>query len=219
MRTDMLLSCIFLCLCETLSGNAFKINVTSRKDAIESYILSGSGKGVGGNCDILNVSPNINDLFIDTPKFVTDTTTLKTFDLKTALPNTQCLIVVAQVDDAGTLSHLIKFGLRVIENRKRMAMILNLGSNLSLEEANFENKTLPFVIAAGLDNTSEQILCPALGSYKSRLQSHMCDESEKSFYGNTGWSIWSCTSFCLLQIKSFHIKAKLRVLSYHGKTH
>ena len=191
MRTDMLLPCIFLSLCETISGNAFKINVTARKDAIERYILSGSGKDEGGSCDILNVSPKTNDLFIDIPKFVTDATTLKTFDLnfKTVLSNTQCLIVVAQVDDVGTLSHLIKFGFRVTENRKRMAMILNLGSNLSLESANFENKTLPFVIAARLDNMSEQILCPALGSYKPRLQSHMCDKSEKSPYGHTGLSI------------------------------
>ena len=197
----MILPCILIylqyCSCEAFIGDAFTTYVTSRKVAIESYITSGNDDG-RGNCDILNVSPiNLNSNQ-DTPQFVTDMQTLKAFDTKTALSNANCLVVVAQVNDAGTLSYLIKFGIRVTEDRKSLGMVLGLSSNITLESLNFDNETLPFVIAAQLNDSGgrEQILCPEIGNYKPQIRSHMCDESEKTLSGYTGWSIWSWTTFC-----------------------
>ena len=115
MRKEMILFCIFICLhycsCEDISPEAFTTYVTSRKVSLESYITSGDEEG-RKHCDILNVSPITYNMIPDTPQFVTDMKTLKTLDLKTSLSNANCLIVVAQVNDAGTLSHLIKFGLK-----------------------------------------------------------------------------------------------------------
>ena len=201
MRMDMILTCILIYLqyytCEASSGYAFTTYVTSRKAAIERYITSGNDDG-RRNCDILNASPITSNLILDTPQFVMDMKTLKTFDAKTALSNANCLVVVAQVNDAGTLSYLIKFGIRVTEDRKSLGMVLGLGSNLTLESLNFDNETLPFVIAAHLNDSGgrEQILCPEIGNYKPHIRSYMCHESEKTLSGYTGWSIWSWTTFC-----------------------
>ena len=192
MRADFIFALIYPCLhystCEELSGNVFQSFVISRKVAIESYMLTGHDEG-RISCDVLNVSPIANNLILDTTQFMVDMEALTTFDLKKALSKSKCVILVAQVYENSTLTSLMKFGLRIInEERKRMAMILQLSSYLILKSLNFDHQTLPFIVAAQLDNkyAEEQILCPALGSNRSHIRSSMCEESEKRLSGNTG---------------------------------
>lgn len=191
MRADFIFALIHLCLhystCEELSGNVFQSYVMSRKVAIESFKNTGYDEG-RISCDVLNVSPIAHNLILDTTQFMVDIEALTTFNLKKALSKSKCVILVAQVYENSTLTKLIKFGLRIINERKRMAMILQLSSNLSLKSLKFDHQTLPFIIAAQLDNKNaeEQILCPALGSNRSHIRSSMCEESEKRLSGNTG---------------------------------
>ena len=189
MRAEFIFPLIYLCLhystCEDLSGNVFQSYVISRKVAIESYMLAGYDEG-RISCDVLSVSPIAHNLILETTQLVVDMEALTTFEMKKALSKSKCVILVAQVNENSTLTNLIKFGLRIINERKRMAMIVQLNSNLSLKSLNFDHQTLPYVIAAQFEDAEEQYSCPALGNNRPVIRSHMCENSEKRLSGNTG---------------------------------
>ena len=96
-------------------------------------------------------------------------------DISVTFSSSHCLLVSAHISNNNSLSDIIKFGWSVIQH-KRLALILELGEELTLNMA--ENTTkLPFMIAATDADGKDQFLCPVIGEAAPRLQDVMCDRT------------------------------------------
>ena len=168
---------------EVCSCQAYSAFVAKQKFALENYLMAGNEDG-WKNCDILNVSPVYPDFSLDTPQFIMDIKALETLNIKrkSSFPDSHCLIVAAEVNDARTASNLMDFGTRSIIF-KRLGMVFMLGSSFTLQEVG--NLTVPYIIAGQQENGDEQYLCPAVGVYKPLFQTHMCDRSNTVIEGKT----------------------------------
>ena len=69
--------------------------------------------------------------------------------------------MAARIEDQENFSSLIQFG-RVINQKKRVGMLLTLGSNVRLETA----YNVPFLIGAKMDGKEEHFFCPTVGRIK-----------------------------------------------------
>ena len=69
--------------------------------------------------------------------------------------------MAARIEDQENLSSLIQLG-RVTNQKKRVGMLLTLGSKAGLESA----YDVPFLIGAKMDNGEEHFLCPIVGWIK-----------------------------------------------------
>ena len=79
-----------------------------------------------------------------------------------------------KVDSIKSLLALVEFGRRAIQH-KRIALVVKLGSVTLSDIENMH--TLPFLIAAELENGEEQFLCPVIGQPEPWGQQSMCKES------------------------------------------
>ena len=165
----------------------FNMFVSLHKRNIEDFIMTGYGNG-WETCDIIAVHPREISSFLDVPRLTVKMEKLMTLDVDrssdtSAIVKSHCILVWARADDYSTISSIIEFGWTAIQN-KRIGMMLQLGSNLSLGKlTNITN--LPFVIAAQQENGKDQFLCPTIESYKPVLQQSMCRKDDADYRGKT----------------------------------
>ena len=171
---------ILLCLLEldSVHGQSYNIFLTKYKDHIEKFIMKGYGWG-WKHCDVMNNLSRQPSFFDETPKFVMDINMLGSFDIKTSLSSSSCLLITGNVHSNRTLSDLIKFGWSVVQ-RKRLALVLKLSQGMTLEMATNTTK-LPFLVAASRADGKEQFLCPVIGEKTPYLQDTKCDISYSSY--------------------------------------
>ena len=108
---------------------------------------------------------------------------IQTLNLKAAFAYSTCLLVHYDVSSSTTLSALFEFGLKAIDH-VRLAMVVTMGSGITLEMAN-NTSNLPFLVAAQLDNGKEQFLCPVVGKREPHVQNSMCDDNFASYKDKT----------------------------------
>ena len=175
---------ILLCLLklDPVHGQSSNIFLTKNKDHIEKYIMNGYGWG-WKHCDIMNDLSQQTNYFDETPKFVMDLNRLGSFDIKTLLSSSYCLLISGNVHSNQTLSDLIKFGWSVVQH-KRLALVLKLSQGMTLEMAKNATK-LPFLVAATRADGKEQFLCPFIGEKNPRLQDTRCDVRYSSYKNKT----------------------------------
>ena len=150
------------------------------KLAIESFIMTGHGEG-WKHCDILS-SISVQHRALDSsaqPQMTVELKRLLDMDLSIVLSSSSCLLVSYHVNSNQSLASLIKLGWETIQ-RKRLALVLKMGSGVSLDMAGNTEK-LPFLVAAEQENGQEQFLCPVLGETKPHLSHYMCDQSHASY--------------------------------------
>ena len=160
-----------LLLLSTTFGKQMFLDKYSK--AIQDYIMIGHEEGRRSYCDILSEESSYNE---KAPQMSMSLKDMKTLDMKLAFASSHCLLVNYNVRDEEDLTTLMEIGRSAI-NHKRLALVLKISSGLSLAMPNWSNTSLPFMIAAALDNGKEQFLCPVLGVDKPRLQEQMCDSS------------------------------------------
>ena len=161
---------------KTLSQNGTLI-MTKYREHIEEYIMKGYGLG-WKHCDI--VSDDFEPYMLEeTPTFVTNIESLKSFDILTTFSSSHCLLISAHVRNNQSLSDLIQFGWSVIQ-QKRLALLLKLSSGLTLDMATNKTK-LPFMVAASMKGGKEQSLCPIIGKAEPRLMGTICDKTYTSY--------------------------------------
>ena len=138
---------------------------------IENYIMTGYGKG-WNQCDEMTLEPKFLD---NRPLYVIDQHFMNRTELPNTIASSSCLIVTSQVKSNQSLSALIQFGWNVVRY-KRLALVLAMSSDINLDFA--KNTTgLPFLIAAQLQGSMEQYLCPHIGQSSPLLQHSLCDQS------------------------------------------
>ena len=150
------------------------------KMALENFILTGFGEG-RKQCDILSsTSIQHRDLDISAPpQIVLKLEMLLNMDLNPLLSSSICILVSYRVDSNQSLASLINLGWQNIR-RKRLALVLKMGSGISTDMARNTEK-LPFVVATQLENGQEQFLCPVVGKIRPILSHEMCAKSCTSY--------------------------------------
>ena len=154
--------------------------LVKHKLAVESFIMTGHGEG-WKHCDILS-SISVQHRVLDSsaqPQITVQLKRLQDMDLSIVLSSSSCILVSYHVNSNQSLASLIKLGRETVQ-RKRLALVLKMGSGISLDMAANTEK-LPFLVAAELENGQEQFLCPALGESKPHLSQYMCDQSHASY--------------------------------------
>ena len=160
-----------------LSSGAHGVTFMAKhKGAIESFIMTGYGKG-WKNCDIISDGSQGAIFQEGDTHFVMEVDKFKNFDISTILSSSQCVLMSYYVKSNESFSALIEFGWNVIQH-KRLALALKLGSGLTLDMATNVTK-LPFMVAAELWNGLPQFLCPVAGESEPRLRDSICDGSLK----------------------------------------
>ena len=146
--------------------------------AIEEFIMSGYGKG-WTHCDIMGANLQKSSIYEHIPRVAIDIKNLKKIDLKATVSSSHCLLAMYEVESLQNLVSLMEFGRRAIKH-KRLALVIKMGSNLSLKNIS-DTKKPPFLVAAQLEKGKEQFICPAIEEVD--LQKHMCDKSFASLNG------------------------------------
>ena len=165
----------------------FNTFVSLYKQNIEDFIMTGYGNG-WQTCDIIAVHPLELIFFLDVPHVTIEREKLKILDVDrsldtSAVAKAHCILVLARADNYATISSITEFGWTAIEH-KRIGMMLQLGSNLTLDKLTNITK-LPFLIAAQLENGEDQFLCPTIESYQPVLQQSMCRKDVADYRGKT----------------------------------
>ena len=165
--------CLGILLTHSVQGHMF---LARHREAIESYIMTGYGKG-WRSCDVISDTPQGPAFLEGNPHFVMKAVDLKNFDISTTLASSHCLLASYYVRSNTSLSALIEFGWTVVQH-KRLALVLKMGPGINLVMATNTTK-LPFVVAAELWDGTSQFLCPVVGEREPRLQDSTCDASLK----------------------------------------
>ena len=145
--------------------------------SLENFIMTGFGEG-WRHCDVFTET-SIQHTDLARPQIVLKLENLLNLDLSPLLSSSTCILVSYHVFGNQSLASLIKLGWENLE-RKRIALVLKMGSGISLDMA-ADTKKLPFVVAAQLESGQEQFLCPVLGETKPRLSQNMCAQSYASY--------------------------------------
>ena len=152
--------------------------LSNHQDSIENHMMTGYGKRGSFKCDVLHGLRTLHGQKIKRPSFVVDIDKLDNLDVSSTLASSQCLLVFYHIHSNHSLSTLIKFGWTVVQH-KRVALVMKMGSGLTLDMAANTTK-LPFLVAAELEDGSEQFLCPVVGQSIPTLQSPMCNHLQLS---------------------------------------
>ena len=180
--------CVIFILCSMShlslgnSEHTFSSFLTKHYADIEHYVMSGYGDG-WKHCDHLIIGSNYNRIQRDAPSLVMNVETLQNMDISSTFSRAHCILLVAHINDATTLSKIIQFGWTMIQHR-RIGMVMRMESNVGLEETRNTTK-MPFIVASVLQNGTEQFLCPSIGRNEPILQAKMCGMSHTSFVGKT----------------------------------
>ena len=151
-------------------------------NSIESYILKGYGKMSDYHCDVLHAS-SFRDGLEGRAHFVMGSNAFDHFDLSSNLASSHCLLVSAEVNKNESLAAVIKFGWTVVQH-KRVALVMKMGSSVTLNEAMNITK-LPFLVAAEFKGGKEQFLCPVVGKREPHIQNSMCYDNFTSYKDKT----------------------------------
>ena len=163
--------CLAVLWSSAANGSGLDLFVAKYGKEIQDYIMAGYGN-FWNNCDLM--SYNVKDAGFNavTPQFAITLDRLSTIDIGSHMSSTNCLLAAYQVDNLQNLASVIEFGWKAIQY-KRVALILKLGSGLTLDHAMNVTK-LPFPIAAETENGGEQFICPFIGQDIPIFQHHMC---------------------------------------------
>ena len=157
-------------LCDMALGQHRSTFMTKYKDAIQKYIMIGHEEG-WKNCDILSANPTDDDV----PQISLKLEEIRRLNINLAFEKTNCLLVNYHVRSTASLLALLEFGWKVI-NHVRLAFLIKLNSSITLGMAT-NTSNLPFLVAAELEDDTEQFLCPVVGQSKPRLEDKMCHVS------------------------------------------
>ena len=105
---------------------------------------------------------------------------IETLDMSSLLSFSSCILIAAKADDHETISKLTQFGRSAVQH-KRVAMLLTLGTNITLDAVN--STKMPYLIGAQLYNGNTQFLCPTPGFYEPIRSSVMCKQDYTSYKG------------------------------------
>ena len=175
----------FLLTLMSFRFQAFGQNVlTKYRRDIENFIMKGYGDG-WKHCDVIDdISKRKQPIPSDgAARFVMTPEKLHTLDIKTTFSSSYCILISAQIKDNETLFNLIRFGWSAVQ-RKRIALVLELGQGMSLQMATNTTR-LPFVVVARLEGGRDQFLCPIIGYKNPRLQESKCEASYTSYSGKS----------------------------------
>ena len=142
------------------------------KQAVETYIMAGHGRGWDA-CDIITQHAS----FKAGPQWVLELQRLRTFETS-VLSHASCILVAYIVKTEQSLETLMEFGRSVIL-KKRLAFLLKLDSNITLDSVNRTNS--PFLVLAEMSGRREKFLCPVVGMQEVRVQDDMCEQSYTSY--------------------------------------
>ena len=166
-------------ICHTF-GQDFRTFLEVHAKPIENYIMEGYGDG-WTNCDLMSITPIPNQYFSMLRRhFVMDMERIKTLDMSSLLSFSSCLLIAAKADDHETISKITQFGRSTVQH-KRVAMLLTLGTNITLDAVN--STKLPYLVGAQLSSGKTQFLCPTPGSYEPIRSSAMCKQDYISYKG------------------------------------
>ena len=163
--------CLAILFSSAVNGSGLDTFMAKHGKEIQDYIMTGYGNG-WKNCDLMSYNVKEAAYNAGTPQFSITLDRLLTIDMGSRMSSTNCLLALYHVDNLQNLSSVIKFGWKAI-NYKRVAIILKLGSGLTLDQATNITK-LPFPIAAETENGGEQFICPFIGEETPIIQRHMC---------------------------------------------
>ena len=79
-----------------------------------------------------------------------------------------CILLAANVTNSGTMAALEEFAMRVVNQDRRISLILHLSPDISLDMAN--TTRTPYLIAGHYDGGEETFMCPAVGTNEAVLQ-------------------------------------------------
>ena len=159
-----------LILLDQALGQQQSIFMEKYKEAIQKYIMTGHEKG-WQHCDILSANPSAETV----PHISMTLEKTKTFNIKSAFENTQCLLVNYDVNSKASLSTLLEFGRKAI-NHVRLALVVKMGARIT-EEMATNTSNLPFLVAAEFEDGTKQFICPTVGESKPHLSHKMCSPS------------------------------------------
>ena len=79
-----------------------------------------------------------------------------------------CILLAANVNDMSTMGALQEFAMRVVNQDRRISLILHLSPDISLNMAN--TTRTPYLIAGYYKGGEKTFMCPAVGSNEAVLQ-------------------------------------------------
>ena len=163
--------CLAVLSSGVVNGSGLDSFLAKHGKEIQDYIMTGYENG-WKNCDLMSYNVKEAGSNLATPQFAITLDRLLNIDMGFLMSSTNCLLAAYQVDNLQNLASVIEFGWKAIKY-KRIALILKLGSGLSLDHAINVTK-LPFPIAAETENGGEQFICPFIGEETPIIQGHMC---------------------------------------------
>ena len=181
-KTQVLLCIGAILWLSGVHGLGLELFLAEHKTAIEEYIMAGHGDG-WKHCDILSTSLEEAGFNEDIPHFAITIEKLLTINLGPVISSAHCLLALYEVNNLQQLASIIKFGWKAIKY-KRIALILKMGSGLTLDRAINRTK-LPFLVAAEMEHGEEQFICPLIGEDEPILLEHMCKKSYVSLERKT----------------------------------
>ena len=155
-------------------GVNYKILI-KHKEAIQNYMMTGY-ETKWQHCDRLSDDSYYSD---NEPQITMKLEEIQTLNLKAVFAYSTCLLVHYDVSSRETLSALFEFGRKAI-NHVRLAILITMRSGMTLEMANYTSN-LPYLVAAQLDDGTEQFLCPVVGEVKPQFGQDMCRQSFISY--------------------------------------
>ena len=155
---------------ETFSGK--------HMETLRKYIMTGHEKG-WHHCDVLSADP----LYESVPQISMKLENINTLNIKSAFAHSDCLFVKYDVTSMTSLSTLLDFGQKAI-NQIRLAIVIKMSTGISLEMAT-NNSNLPFLVAAESENGTEQFLCPVVGEIKPQFGKEICKPSYLEYKNKT----------------------------------
>ena len=161
-----------LAACESHDGLELNTFLATHLTAIEEFIMTGHGNG-WAHCDILGANPDLEHI----PQVTIDIERLKNIDMGATFSSSHCILAKYEVESWENLERLMEFGRRAIQH-KRIALVIQMGTGFSL----IVSKKLPFMIAALLENSVEEFICPPGDNL---VKNRMCDKSLLTLSGKT----------------------------------
>ena len=164
------------CTVQTLQGQEHMF-LDEYKESIQDYIMTGHENG-WKDCDVLS----FNTVSHEMPQFSFEVDKIENLIKKSAFAFSNCLLVNYEVGSEIILSALLDFGWAAI-NQVRLALVLELGSDITFGSPITNTTKLPFLVATKSGQLKKQFICPVIGEVGPRFDQEMCKRSYV-FYKN-----------------------------------